>query len=113
MVKRYSKFQISLWKHFGKYYIFYLINFNRKKLRKLLLARKDNGMDCRDCGLCCKNCPALDLNKRGFSCKLWEQKELIRCVHFPLHPIQLQIEKEANPKFKCRYSWAEMRGKTK
>lgn len=81
-----------------KYYIFWLYNFDRGKLKKNLLNRKEkDGPKCADCGLCCLNCVAWDK-----VCKIWKHIEITSCKDYPITPIQLWLD---NLEGKCRYYW--------
>jgi len=84
-----------------RYYIFWLHNFNRAKLKRNLLTRKErNSPKCTDCGLCCVNCIAFDKSTKR--CKLWKHEYILRCREFPITPWQLKLD---NLEGKCRYYW--------
>ena len=88
-------------KNLLKYYVFYLHNFNRTKLKSNLLERKERkGIKCTDCGECCVNCVAY--NKINHLCKIWKYSDMIRCREFPITPLQLKLD---NLEDKCKYYW--------
>ena len=89
-----------------KYYISWLHNFNRLKLKRNLLTRMEHESrpNCEDCGLCCKHCIAYREEKGH--CKIWEQSDggrITRCREWPITPWQLRL----NPQLKdvCRFYW--------
>ena len=87
-------------KHVLKYYVFWLHNFNRGKLKHNLLTRKErDGPDCRECGLCCKNCECY--GEDGL-CKIWKYTDITRCREWPITPWQLYLDELDG---KCRYYW--------
>jgi len=88
-------------RHILKYYVAWLHNFNRGKLKKNLLERKEKEEPlCTDCGLCCINCVAHDSNTN--LCKIWKYTNITRCREFPITPWQLKLD---NLEDKCRYYW--------
>jgi len=91
-------------RHILKYYIFYLHNFNRDKLKRNLLSRKErDSPSCLECGLCCVNCIAFDSKSK--KCLIWDKSNngmITRCKEFPITPIQLKLD---NLEGKCRYYW--------
>lgn len=91
-------------RHLLKYYIAWLYNINRSKLKHNFLTRCDTGSpECSDCGLCCVNCECYDSRNR--LCNIWPESEqgmVTRCKEFPVAPIQLYLD---HLKGKCRYYW--------
>ncbi len=87
-------------KYLLKYYIFYLHNFNRRKLKSNLLTRQEKQeISCMDCGLCCVNCIAY--NKEIPHCKIWKHTNITRCREFPITPLQLKLDNIVD----CKYYW--------
>jgi len=99
-VKR-SKFQRFIAHHLLRFYIFYLYNFNRDKLKHNLLTRQEReSPTCQECGLCCVNCEAW--NDETKLCNLWKYQEILKCRPFPVTPLQLKLD---NLNGKCRFYW--------
>jgi len=96
-----SRFKRFVAKHILKYYIFWLRNFNRGKLKHNLLTRKDRGYpECTDCGLCCVNCECWDSKTK--KCKIWKHTLTTNCRDWPITPLQLKLD---NLEKKCRFYW--------
>lgn len=83
-----------------RYYLFYLLHFNRGKLKENLFLRKDKGKPkCTDCGKCCSNCIVWNRNTK--LCKIVKNRDYL-CREYPIAPIQLKL---TNLEGICRFYW--------
>ena len=88
-----------------KFRTFWILNFDRTKLKQSLLERQEkSGIDCAKCGACCleNGCKAFD--KKTKLCKIWKYADF-QCKAGMFFWYELEFRKEV--KKVCKYSWKD------